>query len=688
MREQAGLRRQPARQPAAPPAAPSRAAIDWCQNCSREIFDGRRYQVCCTVSDAAIEKRCLCPACSIHWATHEAPRPCDGSVRVGGDRVSRAYRAARSSSQPPRPRPQQRRRPAGSSAALAPLSDVSGDAAPASASTSDADSSGEERGRAPERRAPRARPSRGQSQPCQATADDVRAAEQQADRNRRLRAVRARDALDEQLSNALSRAQQAFRQELLAGVLEDMRQRGDMRQRRRSISSSPLRGRGNARVGAGRSGSCSPPHYRRSAEAGAPTPSTTLPPPRCRLESDDDDADSTSPTRLDVAPAPASASAPAASTSAAAAVPPRPPSAVEAGAEAGSARVMVPSSAGAAAVGPLLLEAGLQRAGSEPPPLGAGAGGEGAGGEGGGGEGGGGAEVGAEEVGAEEEGAEEAAEEGSPPPPPAPGPAPTTPQLVPAGGDLSSGEIRAVFCGISGALQHMDRRLASTPAPSSCASSSCSASSSLPSGASSANTAVASAPAAAPPPGPTASAEEVRAWLASRPELVALAATRDPKSHVAPIACLGTCRRTCWRRLTSWTAPSSATSRYWEGGWGAAYPHLGCISAVNTHVVGWRFRGGPPEVQGEGHLQGAACCRRREHAAGLRGCLRRAASRLARDCERRRLPRVACLIRGTLLSVVYCRCVCALLSVRRERGAAPEIVGWCIPVVLLGRPPC
>jgi len=59
---------------------------------------------------------------------------------------------------------------------------------------------------------------------------------------------------------------------------------------------------------------------------------------------------------------------------------------------------MVPSSAGAAADGPL-----LQRAGSEPPPLGAGAGGEG-----GDGEGGDGAEVGAEEVGAEEEGAEEA----------------------------------------------------------------------------------------------------------------------------------------------------------------------------------------------------------------------------------------------------------------------------------------
>jgi len=210
------------------------------------------------------------------------------------------------------------REEAGASAALAPLSDVSGDAAPASASTSDDDSSGEERGRAPERRAPRARPSRGQSQPCQATADDVRAAEQQADRNRRLRAVRESDALDEQLS----RARQAFGQELLAGVLKDIRQRGDMRQRRRSISSSPLRGRGSARVGAGRSGSCSPPHYRRSAEAGAPTPSTTLPPPRCRLESDDDDNDSTSPTRLDVAPAPASASAPAASTSAAAAVPP------------------------------------------------------------------------------------------------------------------------------------------------------------------------------------------------------------------------------------------------------------------------------------------------------------------------------------------------------------------------------
>ncbi|EOD05766.1 hypothetical protein EMIHUDRAFT_453603 [Emiliania huxleyi CCMP1516] len=85
-------------------------------------------------------------------------------------------------------------------------------------------------------------------------------------------------------------------------------------------------------------------------------------------------------------------------------------------------------------------------------------------------------------------------------------------------------------------------------------------------------------------------------------------------------------------------------------------------------------------------LPTARTCRRPE--GDLRGCLRRAASRLARDCERRRLPRVACLIRGTLLSVVYCRCVCALLSVRRERGAAPEIVGWCIPVALLGRPPC
>ena len=53
----------------------------------------------------------------------------------------------------------------------------------------------------------------------------------------------------------------------------------------------------------------------------------------------------------------------------------RPPSAVEAAAEAGSARAMVPSSAGAAADGPLFLEerekheAGAQRAGSAPPPV-------------------------------------------------------------------------------------------------------------------------------------------------------------------------------------------------------------------------------------------------------------------------------------------------------------------------------